>query len=69
MIEFAHELTVWFENGTASAVFESYDKCWEVAGLAKQEAAYWFQGAGEWIGARCVPTETLTQVPAPEMRP
>lgn len=69
MIEFAHELTVWFENGTATALYPTYEACWEVAGLARQEAAFLFYGAGEWIGARCVPTQTLTQVPAPEMRP
>lgn len=71
MIEFAHEIIVWWEGGTSAIIMDSYQECWDLADQVWQERAFFkpTAHAGEMLGVSCKPTPTITSAPMPELRP
>lgn len=71
MVEFAHELTVWWQNGVSTILMDSYQDCWDLADHVWQEREFFKPAAdaGKMLGVSCEQTQTITQAPMPELRP
>lgn len=70
MTEYLHVFTALWVFGTSQVETYSYAECWDMDTLLRQEVEYWTpEGAGELLMTRCEPTQIITAVGFPQLRP
>ena len=69
-MKLAYILLVVWEGGHSEILTNNYDHCWELDGIFRQEIEYWTpEGAGALEMTRCEPTQIITEVGFPKLRP
>lgn len=69
-MKIAHILLVVWQNGYSELLTDNYEHCWEMEGLIRQEIEYQTpDGAGDLLMTRCEPTQIITAVGFPQLRP